>query len=243
MFDTRTAILSYANGRNSFRFSDLLTHLNSLFAISKLNLSWYLREMVKRDVLFKLGRGIYTAHHTQSRKYEMTLEGKTVKAAKAIAKEFPFITVSAFDGSVFMDFQQHLTANNLHYIEVDKEVTESVFHYLKSSGYRAYLCPNKNFMYDNVDIYSDAFIVKPLISESPLIEVQGVMAPMLEKILVDILCDDDLHYLQGSEWYHIFHNAHTQYFVSRTTMLRYASRRHAKADIEKAIQQFEMSHD
>ena len=43
-------------------------------------------------------------------------------------------------------------------------------------------------------------IVKPLISESPLLDFKGVKTPRLEKILVDIYCDDDLDYLHGNEW-------------------------------------------
>lgn len=47
MTEIRAAILSYAENRESFRFSNLLVHLNGMFKISKVNLSWHLREMVK----------------------------------------------------------------------------------------------------------------------------------------------------------------------------------------------------
>ena len=236
MIETRTAILSYADGRESFRFADLFTYLNSLFEISKVTLSWYLREMVKESTLFKLGRGIYTARSVQTHEYTPRLSNKTIKVCKAISMTFPFITVSGFDGEVLADFQHHLSSNNLHYIEVDREAMESVFHFLKQEGHTAYLNPTKEFVYDNIDISKDAFVVKPLITESPVIEIQSVKTPRLEKILVDIYCDDDMDYLHGSEWTRIFDNAHTLYSVNRTTMLRYASRRNAKKSIEKAIE-------
>lgn len=243
MIETRTAILSYADGRESFRFADIFTHLNSLFEIRKVTLSWYLREMVKESALFKLGRGIYTAHNVQTHEYIPRLSNKTIKVCKAISMTFPFITVSGFDGEVLADLQHHLSSNNLHYIEVDRDAVESVFHFLKQEGHKAYLNPNKEFVYDNIDISKDAFIVKPLITESPMTEIHGVKTPRLEKILVDIYCDDDMDYLHGTEWSRIFDNAHAHYSVSRTTMLRYASRRNARAAIEKAIENLGKNYD
>ncbi len=235
MIDTRTAILSYAENRSSFKFSDLLCYLNTLTQISKVTLSWYLREMVKENLLFKLGRGIYTQKICKEVEYKPRLRKKAVRVSKNISKAFPFITISVFDGEVLGDFQHHLSTNNVIYIEVDRDVTESVFHFLKKSGFVAYLNPSKDFVYDNIDLSKESIIVKPLVTESPLTTFDGVRTPNLEKILVDILCDDDLDYLRGSEWRHIFENAINMYQINRTAMLRYASRRNAKTKIEDAL--------
>lgn len=243
MTGTRAAILSYAEHRESFRFSDLFTHLNDLFGISKVTLSWYLRELVKERALFRVGRGIYTLRGMQTAEYIPMLSNKAVKAGKSLAKAFPFITVSVFDGNMISGFQHHLSTNNLHYIEVDRDAMESVFHFLKQEGYVAYLDPDKDFTYNNIDISKEAFVVKPLITESPLTETQGVRTPKLEKILVDILCDDDMDYLHGNEWNRIFENAHRTYSINRTAMLRYASRRNARATIEKAIENLGKDYD
>ena len=45
MTDTRAEILTFAETRDSFRFTELFTYLNELFEISIVTLSWYLREM------------------------------------------------------------------------------------------------------------------------------------------------------------------------------------------------------
>ncbi len=243
MTGTREAILSYAEGRESFRFFDLFAHLNNLFEISKVTLSWYLRELVKDNALFKIGRGIYTMTKIRTSEYSPRISTKSLKVAKALAKAFPFITVSVFDGNNIADLQHHRSTNNIHYIEVDRDAMESVFHYIKQKGYVAYLNPNKDFTYENIDISKEAFIVKPLISESPLLTVQNVRTPKLEKILVDILCNDDMDYLHGNEWNRIFENANKMYLINRTAMLRYASRRNTKAAIEKAIENLGTDYD
>lgn len=243
MTGTRAAILSYAEERESFRFSDLFAYLNNLFEISKVTLSWYLRELVKDSVLYRIGRGIYTMRGIRTFEYTPRLSTKALRVGKSLAQVFPFVTVSVFDGNVIADFQHHVSTNNLHYIEVDRDAMKSVFHHLKQERYIAYLNPDKDFTYENIDISKEAFIVKPLITESPLMEIRGVRTPRLEKILVDILCDDDMDYLHGNEWNRIFENAHKMYSINRTAMLRYASRRNAKAVIEKAIENLGTDYD
>lgn len=236
MTETRTAILSFAANRESFRFAELLSYLNGLFEISKVTLSWYLRELINDNIIFKLGRGIYTAHRLQTSEYTPRLRNKAVKIGKTLARQFPFVSISVFDGQVFADFQHHISTNNIIYVEVDRVAVESVFHTLKQEGYTVFLNPSKNFVYDNINLSKEAVIVKPLISESPLVDFKGVRTPRLEKILVDIYCDDDLDYLHGNEWSRMFDNALSMYSVNRTAMLRYASRRNAKPAIEKAIE-------
>lgn len=236
MTETRTAILTFAENRDSFRFAELLSYLNGLFEISKVTLSWYLREMINDSIIFKLGRGIYTAHKVQTSEYTPRLRNKAVRISKIVARQFPFVLVSVLDGQVFADFQHHISSNNTIYVEVDRDVMESVFHALKQEGYTVYLNPSKDFVYDNIDLSKETVIVKPLISESPLVDFKGVTTPRLEKILVDVYCDDDLDYLHGLEWSRMFDNALSMYSVNRTAMLRYASRRNAKSAIEKAIE-------
>lgn len=235
MTETRTAILTFAENRESFRFAELLSYLNELFQISKVTLSWYLKEMVNENILFRLGRGIYTTRKVQTLEYTPHMRNRAVKIGKSLARKFPFLSVSVLDGQVFADFQHHVSSNNIIYVEVDREAMQSVFHTLKQDGYAAYLNPSKDFVYDNIDLSSEAVIVKPLVSESPLLEFNGVRTPRLEKILVDIYCDDDLDYLHGNEWSRMFVNAHSMYSINRTAMLRYASRRNARPALEKAI--------
>lgn len=65
MTETRTAILTFAENRDSFRFAELLSYLNGLFEISKVTLSWYLREMINDNIIFKLG--LAYIRHTRCR--------------------------------------------------------------------------------------------------------------------------------------------------------------------------------
>ncbi len=55
---------------------------------------------------------------------------------------------------------------------------------------------------------------------------------------VDIQCDRDFFYLQGQESLYMMQNAFANYNVNIGMLLRYASRRNIKAQIEKYIKEF-----
>ena len=65
---------------------------------------------------------------------------------------------------------------------------------------KGFFCPpTQIFVADYIHLDQASLIVKPLVSEAPTQEVEGVSSPRLEKLLVDILCDKDFFYLQGQE--------------------------------------------
>ncbi len=50
-------------------------------------------------------------------------------------------------------------------------------------------------------------------------------AASLEKIMVDIFCDQEFSFLQGAELFTIYKNAFDKYTINRTKLLRYVSRK------------------
>ena len=94
-------------------------------------------------------------------------------------------------------------------------------------------------MNEYVDLGEKSVIVKPLTTESPVKEIDGVSVPTLEKILVDINADSDFHYLQDSETFYIMENARSLYSINVPRMLRYASRRGIKDKMLSILQNAE----
>lgn len=78
---------------------------------------------------------------------------------------------------------------------------------------------------------SRTIFVKNLVSEAPLQEVSGIPMPTLEKLLVDILRDSDLFYLQGRESERIIENAFKMYSVKHSLLFRYSNRRKIKDEL------------
>lgn len=92
-------------------------------------------------------------------------------------------------------------------------------------------------MYDYIDLRENCIIVKTLVTESPLIEVEGIKVPTLEKLLVDTQKDADFDYLQGYESINMYQLAFEQYSINIQRLIRYAKRRNISQEIQELINQ------
>ena len=90
-----------------------------------------------------------------------------------------------------------------------------------------------------IDLSQVNIIIKPLITESPLTEDNGVPMPTLEKMLVDTRVDADFFYLHGYENMEMLRTAISHYDVNRTRLLRYADRRNEKENIIKDLKEIQ----
>lgn len=240
MNGTRTDILAYCKNRGTFRFADLFSRLSTESNITKPALAWHLNGLVEDGHVLKIGRGVYEMRKTgdsSKQAYRPAISPEMKKAYETVSGAFPCVESCVFDGSFLATLQHHISVNRAIYIEVSRDAVEAVFHHLKKEGFVAYLRPDKEFVYDHIDLSSECVIVKPMVSESPLIESDGVKTPRLEKVLVDIFCDDDFEYLHGAESFRIFSNAASLYAINYSTLMRYASRRNAKRTMDSAIKQ------
>ena len=135
------------------------------------------------------------------------------------------------------DLQHHLSYNNNIYIETERDATETIFHFVQDMHEHSFLSPKEDMMSDYIRLDKRAFIVKPLVSESPIQEVNGINMPTVEKLLVDVQCDKDFFYIQGQEALYMMQNALDNYNVNIPMLLRYASRRNIKPQIEQQIKE------
>lgn len=113
--------------------------------------------------------------------------------------ELPFTDFCVYDGSILFPIQHHLSTNHAIYVETNRDAVESVFCRLKEVYKNVYRQPNLDFMNDYIDLREKCLIVKPLVTESPLMKVDGIKVPTLEKLLVDTQKDIDFDYMQGNE--------------------------------------------
>jgi hypothetical protein len=82
----------------------------------------------------------------------------------------------------------------------------------------------------------ETFIIKPIISEAPTQNINGIETVTIEKMLVDIFCDDVIFSAQqGGEMRTIFKNAFEKYTINQSKMLRYADRRRKKEELNQFI--------
>ena len=230
---TTDLILNFAGSRNSFTLCELADYIRSREAISNSGILWHLKKLIKQNKLSRLSRGLYGAF--EKKEFTPLLNDELKQLYEDISSVFSLIDVAVYSGNDITALQHHLSANNALYVEVTKEASEAVFHYLTDKKIKAYHKPDSEFMCDYVDLSEHCVIVKPLVTESPLKKIDGICMPTLEKLLVDINADPDFYYVQGVEASYIMDNARSLYQLNTPKMLRYASRRGIRGKIQSYL--------
>lgn len=231
---TADMILDFAGNRNCFTLCELADYVRGWKNISDSGILWHLKKLIKQNRLARISRGLYGKNIENE--FVPSLSAEMKKLYKKVVKAFPLIDIVIYSGNDITSLQHHISANNAIYVEVTKEATEAVFHYLSDRKVRVYHKPSVGFMNDYVDLGVKSVIVKPLTTESPVKGVDGICMPTLEKILVDINADSDFYYLQDNETFYIMENARSLYSVNTPKLLRYASRRGIKEKMQTILQ-------
>lgn len=231
MSSIKVNIKDYISTQNAVNAADLAV----VFSLKINTARQYLSELSRGGGFVRTSRGVYAASEKQNFTY---LPSKTIKSIyNNLVKQLPFNDFCVYDGEIFNPLQHHIFNNKAIYVETNSDSVETVFERLKTQYKNTYRRPDSKFMTDYVDLRQHCIIVKKLVTESPIVETDGVRVPTLEKILVDILKDPDFDYLQGSESFYIFRAANELYNINFQRLMRYAKRRGAGDEINTLIQQ------
>ena len=182
--------------------------------------------MVREGKLQRVQRGVYARNYQSQWQVTRTQQEKAIY--ELIQTQFPLLKICTYNGETFAPLQHHLAFNQATYIEVERDGVETVFHCLQDVGYETYKTPTEQMAYDYVDVKKKIVIVKPLISQAPLMKQDGCRVPTLEKLLVDIRADKDFYYMQGIEASYMTDTARQMYVINEQKLQRYAKRRNVK---------------
>ena len=139
------------------------------------------------------------------------------------------------DGCVGMDYCISIRGKNL-VLEVPKTEIPKVINILKGTFEDVATMKNALLM---LDVLHDFILVKPLISEAPLVTVDGIHRPSTEKYLVDILADKDFEYLKLAQQQEQFQLAHEVFRVNDSRLARYAGRKGKKEEVQALLQELD----
>jgi hypothetical protein len=188
--------------------------------------------LVQNGILERLGRGKFRLG--KSRKYIPEISSVTKAIFKKLKAKFPYANFCVWNTSILNEFMQHQPNRYFLLVETDKEITHSVFYFLREMRKSVFLEPTNDIFDKYIVTKKDAIIIKPLISEAPTQNLNEVETATIEKILVDIFCDSGFFSTQqGAEKRTIFKEAFTKYTINQSKMLRYANRRQKKEELEQ----------
>ncbi len=231
MAETKLKIDSVAHhfkNKPVFDTKDIMAlYLRTEKNVKPTTLNWRIHALVQLGVIQRVGRGKFTLEKDISFSCEVSALMKSIYIK--LKKEFPFTGFCIWNTDVLNEFMVHQPAHFYLLIETEREAMDAVFYFLREMKKPVFFNPTEDFLDKYAYHENDVMIVRPIVSEAPTEIVEDVNTATLEKILVDIFCDNDLfHAQQGSELRTIFNEAFSKYAVNINKMLRYANRRAKK---------------
>ena len=191
--------------------------------------------MVNEGVFQRIGKGKFRLG--EGRKYIPEISSVEKSVFKKLKKEFPYANFCIWNTSVINEFMQHQPNKFFLLVETDKETTSSAFYFLREIKKMVFIEPTKDILEKYIVNQTEVFVVKSLISEAPTQNINEIETASIEKILVDIFCDDVIFSAQqGAEKRTIFKEAFTKYTINQSKMLRYADRRRKKEELNQFVE-------
>ena len=188
-------------------------------------------------LLNRIGRGKY--YIGEGRNFIPEISPKMKAISSKLKKEFPFLKICIWNTSALNEFMVHQPSRFYLLIEVEKEATQSIFYFLKEAKYSVFIDPTSDLLEKYLPSEKESLIIRSLVSEAPLQNVNGIYTASLEKMLVDVFCDDVIFSAQqGTEMRTLFKEALSKYSVNENRMLRYANRRRKKESFIKYLNSF-----
>lgn len=232
-----TAILDYgAHEQKPFKRADVMTALSSKFEFSGESLKRVLSRLVSEGRLQRVGYGLYKASNNRLPIFSYEPSPEETELYQKLKRKFPFTDICIWRPEVLVPFMHHVPIVTATFIDVERVAMDSVFSALQSMEMKRPILinPSKTEV-DRIIPSSAPIIVRPLVQETPTENINGIIVPTIEKILVDAVSDKELQFAQGAELFAIYENAFERFDINRSRLLRYASRRNRKQKVETIL--------
>jgi len=226
---------TYFKSKNTFRNKDIVQFYKQFEPkVKPTTVNWRVYTLVQSGVLSRIGRGKFTLG--EGRNFVPQISSHIKKLYSKLHKQFPYLPICLWHTSVLNELMLHQPGRFYILVEVEKDAKENVFYFLKENKINVFLDPTADILSRYASGEKETTIVKSLVSEAPIQNVQEVQTITIEKMLVDIFCDETIFAAQqGGEMQNIFQEAYNRYTINESRMLRYADRRRRKESFDKYL--------
>ena len=195
---------------------------------------WRIYKLKQNKILKPIKRGVYTL--TIKPEYRPEISDKLKRIFSAVKRENISDNICIWSSFWLNEFMIHQPMRYVLVLEVDNDVLESVYYFLRDKVYKKiFLKPDEYIMLKYAMEEQNPLILLPFKSRSPVEQHNKIVIPSLEKILVDLFTDSKLFYwVQGEELTNIFYEAFSKYQINFSTLIAYARRR----GVDKKLKQY-----
>ncbi len=232
--DIGILVEEHFKNRKSFNTKELSSFLKKCKpAVSSSTYIWIIHRLIQEDIIQQLKKGVYTLEKKSIFKPEVDSKLKDIYSS--LKTNFPYVDFCVWESRFIVPYMQHLAKNHFIIVDVEKDAMESVYYSLRNKYLQVFNNPDSSLVEDYISELDYPIVVRRLISESPLIETNGIITASIEKILVDIFESVDFFYLQGHELTHVYSNIFQSYTINESRLYRYAGRKGKKEKIQKFV--------
>ena len=198
-------------------------------------IAFSIQKMLAAGTIIRSARGQYKFKSNSRNVFQSKPDDKLGEMSGFLKAQFPFVDFCFWATADMMPLMHHIPNIRMKIVNCNKDAVEPVAHSLSNIIDTIVLPDPDRYSIDNVIRDRETVVVLPLISQAPVQIIDGIPTPRLEKILVDILCEEPLSYLRGRESYYIYETAFKDYEVRVQTLKRYAGRRNRLSEVETIL--------
>lgn len=187
----------------------------------------------------RIGRGLYKIGKEIS--FIPDIGRREVTIYNQLKSDLPYLDCCIWNLEAIKEFVQHIPSVKFTIVEVERQSVESAYYLLEEKYKYVFYKFSKDLRNAYVHGVQNAILVRPLVTEAPVQETGKVKTTTLEKLLVDIMFDDEFEFLRGFEMTHIFRNAFEKYTINQSKMLRYAARKQKKVEILTFLKNYNLA--
>lgn len=235
---TTEVILNYAaKRRRTFLRKDLLADIASQLPDIKMRaVDLQLSRLIASGVILRKERGIYMMAENVLPEYVYRPSEDEKNLFQQLKQKFPLLDFCIWCPQTLASFMINLPIIDYILVDVEKVGVESVFDALQSMNLGRNVLMTPSLEECNRYLFcTNAVVVRQLIGQSPLTIAEGCVVPRIEKILVDLVGDNELLFASDEETYNIYEFVRERNNVNMSKLLRYASRRNRKDKVEEII--------
>lgn len=203
--------------------------------------SLYFFDLYRNNVVYPYYKGLF---HVCGKRTPFSLLGNIgADFIGNLTKIRPSLPILCWNTSILNEMMVHQPTKTFTIVETYQYGIEAVLMAIKHNNNNVILKKDKNnfekyFSTDSLILVGSMNEDSPMITKIPhsktfkyITNESIVKYPKIEKILVDIYCDDIFDYIDSGEVKHIFNHCFEKYQINLTTLLRYAKSRNKRDEL------------
>ncbi len=208
------------------------------------DLFWAVYDLKRKNVIKSVDENTYKLVDERLRSFEPILSDRLLKVNELINEFDADMKYCIWESNWLNNLSIHQAIHNLIIVELESDAVEFVFYHLHdklTERVFSYTTKADGVLLDKYIFEAkNPIIIKKIITKAPLKKIQQtphpIFIPKLEKILVDLFCDNALLIAyKGAEQERIFEKAINKYQINFYTMFSYAKRRNQDTELRKYL--------